>query len=426
MSRQPHIVTLLRADFASQPQLMLEYVPGGSLEDQGDMTISECVSILHQCLSALKYLHTSNPPIVHRDIKPANIFVQYRNSDSIYVKFGDFGLSRDYDNMSTICGSWHYLAPEIYLNHQFMNEGGSGRVIYTAAVDVWSLGVVVYELLCSLPKYKERYRGGGIAWCAKVIEKIKVDLKTRPDEVRQFLLDTMLIISPASRCSAQYCHRQALLLSDAGYDRHSERPNPPVNVDKNVYVNDEEQATVRYSVEDGTFGDPHTIVWRPSSSKVKFATKAREDVRSSTSPGQAVASASRTSQKRPTAMSTSSSSGSRQYTKRRGRVEPPSRLLHLKTWIEDEQEKICDPGQLRASSANKEQLENDWEDQEAFKAALFLQTLGQDPHPGNLCRSVFHSLVVSKMLNLFKGTYHPRRILVVNLISRILTLKYRI
>lgn len=331
-------MALFRADFEPLPRLRLEYVPGGSLEDQESITALECVSILRQCLSALEYLHRSNPPIVHRDIKPTNIFIQYRHSDSIRVKLGDFGLSRDYDNMSTICGSWHYLAPEIYLNHQYINEGGRERVSYTAAVDVWSLGVVVYELLCYLPKYKERYRGGGTAWCEKVIKKIEVDLETRPDELRQFLLDAMLVISPTSRRSAQHCHCQALLLSGASHD-HREMPNSALYVDENAYANDEEQATLRYSIKDGTVDDPHTNVGRPSSLKVNFAnssTKTREDVRSGTPSGQAVAAASRTSQKRPTAMSTSLSSGRRRYIKRRG---VSSTRVNSETWIEDEQEK---------------------------------------------------------------------------------------
>jgi len=325
-------------------------------------------------------------------------------------------------------------------------------VSYTAAVDVWSLGVTVYDLLCSLPKYGERYRGGGTAWCEKVIEKIEVDLAARPDKLRQFLLDAMLTISPASRRSAQYCHCQALLLSNASHS-HRETPDPALYVDKNGYANDEGQATVRYSIEDGTAGDPHTVVWRPSSLKVNFAnssTKTSEVARAGTPPGQALAAASRTSQKRPTAMLTSSSLGRRRYTKRRGvssaRVEPPLRLLDPETWIEDEQEQICDQDQCantessyaqglpqsqsiaaweqdRNATLNQpleeltppdllgedallqatfaRQVENNWKEQEATHATLLLQTLGQDPHPSNLFRSVIDSLVISTVLNSF-------------------------
>lgn len=96
---------LLGSDFVPNPQLRLEYVSRGALEDHDNISPTECVSILCQCLSALNYLHRSDPPVVHRDIKPANILVQRRASDrtDICVKFGDFGLSRDSADLSTIC-----------------------------------------------------------------------------------------------------------------------------------------------------------------------------------------------------------------------------------------------------------------------------------------------------------------------------------
>ncbi|KAB5526469.1 kinase-like domain-containing protein, partial [Coniochaeta sp. 2T2.1] len=107
----------------------------------------ECLSVLRQLLSALSYLHGSNPPVVHRDIKSENVLVQWRGYEDIFVKFGDFGLSRDYDNLSTICGTYTHLAPEVYENMHAKSSGSKGRLSYTAAVDVWSLGVMVYGFL---------------------------------------------------------------------------------------------------------------------------------------------------------------------------------------------------------------------------------------------------------------------------------------
>ncbi|OAQ89056.1 protein kinase [Purpureocillium lilacinum] len=109
----PHVVRLLQAIFNPHPQLILAYAPGGSLEDQEFITADETISILQQCLSALTYLHESEPPIVHRDIKPGNILLQHRYPGSIYVMFADFGLARDSSELSTFCGSALYLAPEV-------------------------------------------------------------------------------------------------------------------------------------------------------------------------------------------------------------------------------------------------------------------------------------------------------------------------
>ncbi|KAH8751678.1 kinase-like domain-containing protein [Diaporthe sp. PMI_573] len=164
----PHVVQLFWSDFTQGPRLCLEYVPGGSLAQQQNISAAECLSVLQQCLSALEYLHGSDPPIVHRDIKADNILVQYREADGIYVKFGDFGLARDYDNLSTICGNFPRLAPEVYQNHQYIEDGGEGRVSYTSAVDVWSLGVVVYELLCPPPEFKQQCIFSGTAWANRL------------------------------------------------------------------------------------------------------------------------------------------------------------------------------------------------------------------------------------------------------------------
>ena len=103
----------------------------------------ECVEILRQCLSALAYLHGHKKPIVHRDIKPENILVQHRDADGIHVKLADFGLTREGDHLTTNCGTPLYLAPEV---HEIERHArGQGTRSYTPAVDVWSLGVVVFK-----------------------------------------------------------------------------------------------------------------------------------------------------------------------------------------------------------------------------------------------------------------------------------------
>ncbi|KGQ09830.1 Serine/threonine-protein kinase RAD53 [Beauveria bassiana D1-5] len=111
-----------------------------------NITYNETFTIISQCLSALAYLHERNPPIAHRDIKPANILVERRSENGIFVKLGDFGLARKGFELSTLCGTYKYLAPEIHSDKQLRarREETSG---YTVAVDIWSLGVVAYELL---------------------------------------------------------------------------------------------------------------------------------------------------------------------------------------------------------------------------------------------------------------------------------------
>ncbi|KAL8367187.1 hypothetical protein RB599_010271 [Gaeumannomyces hyphopodioides] len=295
----PHVVKLLKSDFTQGPRLHLEYVPGGSLANQRNISAAECLSILQQCLSALEYLHGSDPPIVHRDIKADNILVQYRDSDGIYVKFGDFGLARDYDNMSTICGNFAHLAPEVYQNHQYIQAGGEGRVSYTEAADIWSLGVVVYELRCPLPQFETQYISGGTAWPEKLINMFKKDFEERPDELRRFLLDAMVVLLPEQRWSAGDCFAEAALLSAPAMDQSE----TAVAVS---YVSDDERSTIRYKAEPSM---AQGLERQPGSSEYStLSTDAGRYDRSGAPTPRASVPASASSRKRATA-STSSSSG---------------------------------------------------------------------------------------------------------------------
>lgn len=119
---------------ALRPQLILEYLPLGSLHDQDcqrRISEDEVVKILQQGLAALTYLHEQTPPIVHRDIKPENVLVHSR--DPIVVKLGDFGLSRASDEMVTMCGTPRYAAPEIA---KYLNRKSAAGLKYTCAVDI--------------------------------------------------------------------------------------------------------------------------------------------------------------------------------------------------------------------------------------------------------------------------------------------------
>ena len=104
-----------------------------------------------QLRDALQYLRTKN--IVHRDLKPQNILL----TSSLNIKITDFGLARyinletkselhtppEYEDLfSTYCGSPIYMSPEL-LNHQH----------YNSKSDLWSLGIILYELITGVPPF---------------------------------------------------------------------------------------------------------------------------------------------------------------------------------------------------------------------------------------------------------------------------------
>lgn len=120
-------------------------------------------------------------------------------------------MAKDYGSLSSICGSRAYLAPEIYVREYYSYLGGRARKSYTAAVDIWSLGVVVYELTTfSLPKWDPSYVNGGLRWCEKVLEQFQKERENHTNEIDGLLREGMLVLSPFERASAATCLEHAL------------------------------------------------------------------------------------------------------------------------------------------------------------------------------------------------------------------------
>lgn len=121
--------------------IVMEYAEGGDLQrylkSYGStlMPEAEVKRLMVQICLALKYLHERN--IIHRDLKPENIFLSKEKD----VKLGDFGVSKELrsarDLTNTVTGTPYYLSPEIICDQA-----------YGCQTDIWSLGVLIYEL-CS-------------------------------------------------------------------------------------------------------------------------------------------------------------------------------------------------------------------------------------------------------------------------------------
>jgi len=128
--------------------LVMELVSGGELFDRivskRSYTEEEARDVSKIICGAINYCHKNC--IAHRDLKPENLLLMYKDSDT-EIKIADFGFSKRVESpesrcLVTRCGTPEYVAPEVL----------SGKP-YNTKCDTWSLGVIIYILLCGYPPF---------------------------------------------------------------------------------------------------------------------------------------------------------------------------------------------------------------------------------------------------------------------------------
>ena len=126
--------------------ILLEYAEKGDLfnhlNKKGGFPVKEACKYFTQTALALQHIHSCK--LIHRDIKPENLLLD-RNYN---IKLCDFGWSAEYDEelrRETVCGTYEYMAPEILFHKQ-----------QTTGIDIWALGILLYELLHNKAPYSGR------------------------------------------------------------------------------------------------------------------------------------------------------------------------------------------------------------------------------------------------------------------------------
>ncbi|CAG9088377.1 unnamed protein product [Plutella xylostella] len=147
--QHPNVVRLYEViDTQTKLYLILELGDGGDLYDyimRHETGLSESLArdYFRQIVRAISYCHRLH--VVHRDLKPENVVFFERLG---VVKLTDFGFSNKFcpgQKLETSCGSLAYSAPEILLGDSYD----------APAVDVWSLGVILYMLVCGQAPFQE-------------------------------------------------------------------------------------------------------------------------------------------------------------------------------------------------------------------------------------------------------------------------------
>lgn len=194
----PHCVKLFEIfETTKRLYMVMELLTGGELFDRivskGSFSEKEASEVIRDVTDAISYLHKEG--IVHRDLKPENLLYLTKESSSP-IKITDFGLAKfrakDSIEMHTACGTPGYVAPEVLRQEN-----------YTKAVDLWSLGVILYILLCGFPpfyhpKTSELYR---------LIKKGEYDFPapywTDVSDSAKDLITKLLQVDPKKRLTAE-------------------------------------------------------------------------------------------------------------------------------------------------------------------------------------------------------------------------------
>ncbi|XP_013176784.1 PREDICTED: uncharacterized protein LOC106124547 isoform X2 [Papilio xuthus] len=206
--RHPHIVKLYQVmESAHTIYLVTEYASNGEIFDhlvsKGRMPESEAARIFAQMVAAVGYCHSRG--VVHRDLKAENLLLDR----DMNIKLADFGFSNEYSagaTLATWCGSPPYAAPELF----------EGRHYNGPKVDIWSLGVVLYVMVCgALP-----FDGSTLSDLRNVVLSGKFRIPYFMSQECEHLIRHMLVVDPEKRLSLRGVARHRWLAA------HQPGPGP--------------------------------------------------------------------------------------------------------------------------------------------------------------------------------------------------------
>lgn len=203
----------------------MECMEGGELfqriQDRQDtaFTEREAAQITYEIAVAVKHLHDMD--IAHRDLKPENLLYTNPGPHGI-LKLTDFGFAKttDFkDSLQTPCYTPYYVAPEVL-----------GPDKYDKGCDVWSLGVIMYILLCGFPPF---YSYHGLPISPGMKKRIRLGQYDFPDaewssvsaEAKD-LIRQMLSIDPTKRLQIEE------VMKNRWIAKHTEVPSTPLHTQR--------------------------------------------------------------------------------------------------------------------------------------------------------------------------------------------------
>uniref|UniRef100_A0A8C3VAS3 non-specific serine/threonine protein kinase n=1 Tax=Catharus ustulatus TaxID=91951 RepID=A0A8C3VAS3_CATUS len=198
----PHIIKLYQVmETKDMLYIVTEFAKNGEMFDHltsnGHLSESEARKKFWQILSAVEYCHSHH--IVHRDLKTENLLLDA----NMNIKLADFGFGNFYKSgepLSTWCGSPPYAAPEVFEGKEY--EGPH--------LDIWSLGVVLYVLVCgSLP-----FDGPNLPTLRQRVLEGRFRIPYFMSEDCETLIRRMLVVDPTKRITISQIKQHKWMQAD--------------------------------------------------------------------------------------------------------------------------------------------------------------------------------------------------------------------
>ncbi|XP_059139873.1 serine/threonine-protein kinase SIK2-like [Physella acuta] len=216
-----HIIKLYQVmETKNMLYLVSEYAPNGEIFDYiaqyGRMPEQDARKKFWQILSAVEYCH--NRRIVHRDLKAENLLLDA----NMNIKIADFGFGNFFEpneQLATWCGSPPYAAPEVYEGKKYLGP----------QIDIWSLGVVLYVLVCgALP-----FDGPNLQVLRDRVLSGRFRIPYFMSSECEQLIRRMLVLDPTKRYSIAQIRAHRWMQIDGGYPR-SAPPSPIIGYNASV------------------------------------------------------------------------------------------------------------------------------------------------------------------------------------------------
>ncbi|KAL4229017.1 Serine/threonine-protein kinase sik2 [Mactra antiquata] len=207
-----HIIKLYQVmETKNMLYLVSEYAPNGEIFDyiaqHGRMSEAEARKKFWQIINAVDYCHKNR--VVHRDLKAENLLLD----SNMNIKIADFGFGNFFngkDPLATWCGSPPYAAPEVF----------EGKKYVGPQIDIWSLGVVLYVLVC-----------GALPFDGQNLQVLRYRVLSGRFRIPFFmssdcenLIRRMLVLEPSKRYSMEQIKNHHWMQMDKSA---ASKPSPP-------------------------------------------------------------------------------------------------------------------------------------------------------------------------------------------------------